>query len=522
MKKLLVVVFVSVCMAVLPALDVDRKELDTLETQTKIEFINYNGPYSVINTVEEIRAIGSSLGSSILSKGTSGDKSKYYVIHAIDSSVTTGFDADIMILGNGVGVDHIDNLRRILSSYLATAYNYSSKDADTLATFITVYNAVYRGKIETFNKRYKPIVTKNLTAEKVGLSVRYDEWPDRSQIVIPLSEPRLSGTISTIDTTTLTGKEVVEKLKEDSVTATDTRKDMVDLKDRETDAAQKRADTAQQDATKARTDETKKKDELAVAEKEAQIAKGTAEQLKTQESQKVADEKTAIVEQKKADVIAAQEKTMQKEDAAKADQTLADTKQKEVQAERKEIATDVQKDLNAQKEESKAATEAALASAIPGYCLKVIDGTSLVSEIVLVNLADGTIMKTSPLNSILGRTLYDTGNGLIAIAGKKGGNSAIKLALIDPKTLEMTKQGIESIAEKSMLVQNVNDYYAIIDNSGTFVVGRFDKNLDVKAKSAISVQPYTPITVTAKGILVQDSSGNIKLLRATDLTDQSK
>jgi len=538
MKKLIAAAMTVLTLTALTALEVDRKEINPGDAGAKIEFINYNGPYTIVNTIPEIRGIGTALGRELAANGKAGDPSKYYVIHAADPSVTTGFDADILILGSGAGIDHIDNLRRIISSYLSAAYGYSEKDSDTLAVFITVYNAVYRGKLETFTTRYKPVVAKNLTAEKVGLSVRYDEWPGKAQIVIPLSDARLAGTVSTIDTTTLTGKDVVDKLKEDPAKAIDTRKGMVDLKDKETEAAQARADKNQQDAAKTRADAAQKQQDVTVAQKDAQTAQAAADQAKKTvaanpadaaaqqkavETQKTADQKVAAVETKKADVAAAQQQIAKNEDTAKADQQLADTKQKETQAERKDIAVDIQKDLNAKTDAAKAATDAALASAMPGYSLLVVDTTSLLSELVLVNLNDGTIMKTSSLNTIRNRMLFDTGTGLIAIAGKKGGNAAVKLVLINPDTLEMTKQGTDTIAESSVLVQSVNDYYAVIEQEkGTYVVGRFDKNLEAKAKSAVQVQPYTPITVTAKGILVQDGNGKIKLLRATDLTDQSK
>ncbi|MCQ2556183.1 MAG: hypothetical protein MJ149_02505, partial [Clostridia bacterium] len=133
----------------------------------------------IINSIKEIKGIGASLGSTVspdISKPvTSGSQGRYYVIHAVDE--TSGkLDADILFLGNNTAVDHIDNLRRIISGYLSEAYGYSEKDADTLAVFITVYNAVYRGKLDVFKTKYKDIVLKNLSEENCGLSVNYKDW----------------------------------------------------------------------------------------------------------------------------------------------------------------------------------------------------------------------------------------------------------------------------------------------------------------------------------------------------------
>ena len=74
-------------------------------------------------------------------------------------------EADILFIGKDATVDHIKNLRRIISAYLSSAYGYSEKDADTLAVFITVYNAVYRGQYDVYNSKYKAVVVKNLSQD---------------------------------------------------------------------------------------------------------------------------------------------------------------------------------------------------------------------------------------------------------------------------------------------------------------------------------------------------------------------
>lgn len=520
------------------ALEVDRKEIEAGAAIDGITFVNYNGPQTNVSTAAEIFGIGTDLGKLIAGAGSAGDQNRYYVIHAVDSTVKTGFDADILVLGKNAEVDHIENIRRIISGYLVVAYGFSEKDAKTLATFITVYNAVYRGQMDVFKSRYKPVVTNNLSAENAGLSVRYDEWAGRSRIVIPLSDARLAGTISAIDTTSLTDKAVVSKIKEDAATATDTRKEMADLKEREADAAQTRADTAQATAATAREDAAAKQAAATKAEKDAAAAKAeadksaavakaqpenTAAQQEAQKKAALADEKKAAADTAKTEAATAKATVAEKETAAKEDQQLADTKQVEARTERKEIAADTQAAIDKKDADAAAAKNSALAGAVPATAIRIVDEANLLGELVIVNLNDGTIMKTSPVNTIRGRTITNAGTALMAIAGKKGGSAAIRLVLVDPVSLEMTKQGAEAIAEQSMLVQNGNDYYAIIETeAGSFVLGRFDKELAVKAKSALEVKPATAITVTERGILIQDKTGVIKLLRATDLTDANQ
>lgn len=544
MKKIIAALILLPLSLCLYTLEVDRKEIDPGDAGRTIEFINYTGPQTITNTAAEIRAIGTeiakTLSPAIASKTSlsAGDTTSYRIIHAVDPALATGFDADIVILGANAGVDHIDNVRRIISSYLSRAYGYSEKDSSTLATFITIYNALNRGKLSVLKERYKPVVIGYLNPEFVGMSLRYDEWAGKTQILIPLSEARLSGTISAIDTTILTEGSVVQKMKEDEGKGIDTRKDMVDLKERETDAAAERAAQAQSEAAKTKTEERDQKKEVSVAEKTASEAEAKAieerkkakanpndtfQQEKALQAEKDAEIKKEELSEKKETLSAIQEKRTEKESLAEKDQSLADTKQSEVRNERKEIASDVQKEIDERKKADLAAQATALASADPSVALKITDTKDLLCEIVLINLNDGKVMKTSPINSIRGRAVFDTGSALMAVAGKKGGSAAIRLVLINSDTLEMIKQGEDSISETSMLIQNNNDYYAVIENSSkSYVIGRFDKELTVKAKSAVEVQSSTAIIVTSKGLLVQDKDGIIVLLRATDLTKQSK
>ena len=83
MKRLFatLVVFAAVVSASF-AIDVDRKELEPGDAGKAIEFINYTGPHSVIETVEQIKGIGIALGARAVKDGSAGDQARYYVIHA--------------------------------------------------------------------------------------------------------------------------------------------------------------------------------------------------------------------------------------------------------------------------------------------------------------------------------------------------------------------------------------------------------------------------------------------------------
>lgn len=375
LKKAFLSIFAALAISSLSAIEVDRNEIQGAPGANDVVFRNYSGPHSVINTVQQIREIGSALGNQVKANpsntGMIGAANRYAVIHAIDPSTKEKFDADIFIIGRNATVDHITNLRRIISAYLESAYGYSTKDADTIATFVTVYNAVYRGNLDYFKSKYKDIVIKNLSASIVGLSTNYEDWPGKSQIVIPLSD--LNGGLSTIDTSLISDKQVVKSMQGEDDKGIDARKDMVDLKEREADNIQSKADEeqAKADAEKAKlAEEQKKKAEAdaaaAKAKADAEKAKADAAKAKAdaEKAKKDADaaKKTAADSQKKADSAKKQAAAKPNDEQAKKNaaeaQKKADEAKKQSEEAQKKAAESQKQSAESQKQSDEAQKEA--------------------------------------------------------------------------------------------------------------------------------------------------------------------
>ena len=490
----------------LNALEVNQPELESVGKDT-IEFINYTGPHTVINTKDEIAGIGSALGEkvapNVANKYETGDNNKYYVIHAVDSSVTTGLDADILILGKNANVDHIKNLRSIISSYLVSAYGYSKADADTLAVFITVYNAVYRNDLDTYKSKYKEVVTKNLTKENCGISVNYKDWAGKTQLVIPLLNP-VDGGLSTIDTTIISDSTVIESMQEEDERGVDERKNLVDIKEREADVAQEEAKEAQKEATVAKQEVTQAKEELEKNPTDSRVQEAVKEaEKKVEEAEEKVEEAVAKVEEKV-------EEAEKKAEEAKEAQSFADKKLSEAQTERSEIATDQQKNIADAKAEAKMVTT---------YGLQLVDSSNLLSKLVFLDVETGKIVKSSPVQVIRNRSIVSTGNGFAAIAGEDSGeNQAIRLVILDSENLEIVSQTEEDVAPNAVLVSADNYLYTVVKSTSGFVVAKYSNDLRLQAKSTLKVMETTPITVTDKGIVVTDSYGAVKLLSKSDLS----
>ena len=543
------------------SVSVDKQELeDTVTNPEIIEFINYSGPHSRIDTKEQILNIGRNLGKEVAENKDhrieTGNTPKYYLIHSVYPDVEQGLDADILILGDKAEVDHIKNLRLIITGFLTAAYGYSDTDASTIATFITVYNAVYRGKIATLLTKYKSEVLSELSAEKVGLSVNYADWAGRTQIIIPLLDPD-NGGLSTIDTTIISDSTVIQSMREEDERMVDERKNMVDLKEREADAAEEDAREAQREAVAARkaaeqaaqeavaaqqaaeqaaqqAQEAKKEAEQAAVEaeqikKEAQEAVKEAQQnpndqkkqeiaeQKKQEAQQAEqkkEEKQQEAEQKqeeaeKITIIAEQkqEEAEQKQEEAAESQAFADKKRTEAVIERTAIANDQQKNISDAIRAAKIVTT---------YGLKLSDTQNMYSSIVLIDVANGNVVKESPVSVILNRTMLPVDNGFIAIAGKNPDadyqTSAIKLVLLDNVDMEIVKQSEEDVSSKSILLENNDTIYVIIRDSNGWVLASYDKELTLKAKSEVKVVESTPAIISDTGIAVTTAEGTVVLL----------
>ena len=527
MKKSLLLLALSLLLSfALSALEVNQSELNTTGDQT-IEFINYTGPHKVIDSISAIKGIGSGLGRQVAqdpSKSSSTNKnSKYWVIHAIDENESGKLDADILFIGASATVDHITNLRRIISAYLVSAYNYSEKDADTLSVFITVYNAVYRGKLDTFKAKYKNVVIQNLSAENCGLSVNYKDWPGKSEIVIPLYDVK-NGGLSTVDTSVISDSSVVKSMKEDDDKNVESRKEMVDIKEREADEASAKAQEAQKKAVteQKKLDEEKKKTEEST--KEAEEAKKTAEekqkiadenpddkeaQKEAEEAQKEAQEKEEAAQEQQEKQEEQQAKTDEAKQEAKEQQARADKKETEAQNERKEIAKD---QAEVQKK------EAAQALMTTEFGIILSDEANMLSRLVKFNIENGEVVKNSPVAQIRNRTIYKEGNNFIAIAGENSGNGSVKLVTISPDSLEISAESDNQIAEDSVLVQEGKEYYCVTEENGSFYLAKFGADLSLKLKSQIQVKSGTPVTITDSGIVVTDSNGRLRLLDKKDLS----
>jgi len=498
------------------------QQVDSGELQRNlapVTFYNNEGPQIRIETREQIRQIGAVLGQSIrASQARTGANNRYFVIHSVTAPDGDKLDSDIFGLGSNAGVDHIRNLRTILQGYLQEAYSYSARDAALLAEYITIYNAVYRGNWSYFSGRFKKPVVDNLNRDSAGLAVRYQEWPGKTLMLVPLN----LGGLSSINTSAISDSRVVERMRTEDDRGIPQRQGMVDLKERE--AAQARKEAAdKQEAAKAEAGAIAR-DRQSLEQEQRQIERDKQRLEQEKASGKVTDEEAARREadlsrreadaDKKSDALDQRQSDLaaQRQDAAMQEQ-FAGQKQDEARQDRESIAKDQQAmlDLGLPPQGS--------FQGVISIVIERPDATS--GRLVSIDPATGQELKRSALTTVYVRTLTIINNKVLAIAGENRSGSAVRLIEINPRTLEMVSQGDDDIQPGSLIWVNGNDLYVITANrDNTFNLGRFSPDLTLQAKSKTNIHPNAMVSVQQGFILTQNKDGKSLLLNSKDLTEK--
>jgi len=559
-------VFMSSPVMGLAALDVATSEVETTRN-AKIDFVNYEGPQSIIQTAAEIRDIGASLGAAIGKPdgmpGRAGDFDRYAVIRAVDAATAVGLDADIIVIGKNAVVDNIDNVRRIVAGYLEVAWGYSRADAATLAVFITVYNAVHRGDIAYFGTKYKVVVTKELSVDDAGLATRWDEWPGRTRILIPLSSGAQPGAAGAVSTGTISGKEVTQGMKTEPGNGIPARQALVTIKQKEVAQSQDQAAKAKEEAAAAAAQAAAAQVQLAQAQKDLATAKTAAAQSaqSTQPAQvaapptpttqgpapavaaaaaapspvaaatqpaapsqsaaaapaappatpNVAAAQVKVAEAQKA-VETAQAQSAAKTVEAQKAEAAAASKQAEIASDRQSITADQNAAIAAQVSQSNSAATSGI------LLLEIVDSSYPFARIDLVDPKTGKLIRASTVNSIRSRSFVDGGSVFVAVAGKEGGTGAVRLIAIDKKTLAQLAQSDVDIHPESVVAKIGDAFYAVSrTQDGTCYLSRFGADLKETARSKDAVDPFTFVVQGPDGIIAQSAAGGFISLDATSL-----
>jgi hypothetical protein len=520
------------------AIGVDTNELKTAQ---KIEFVNYSGPVNIFETDFDIRGIGNSLARQVLKKqNVAVYFTKYSAIHAVDTAEPDKLSADIISFDKDAKIDHINNVRRVVSAYVSTLYQYPRKDADLLALFVSYYNAANRGNLAYFTGKYKNVVLAHLTSDKVGLSTKYFDWPGKTQIVIPLNENATKDIFGALNSSEITTKPVIDQLKAQENKGIPERTAITDLKQQEvkkaqevidqeakkladqkkqTEQAQAALDQARKDAEQAKTDQQKQAAQQQVAEQQQVVEQKQAQQQATE--QQIAAQETAV-QQKQQEVQ--QEKT-----AIAADQAALKADQNPEQA-KKDLAA--QTAQVAQREATVAAAEQALKSkqtdqavfAGKLYYLKIkeyLTGGHYNNDMLIIDAATGKVLLKSMEAQICGRKFDLFANGVVVITYKNNHNEGHFLTLLDLDTLQRKAISDEAVFYRSFVETRDNFSYVVVQKNNAYFLGKFGADMKLASLSKEEVDPDSFISFFNDLVYINSKDKNILVLNKADLTTKA-
>ncbi|MFW5995372.1 MAG: P83/100 family protein [Spirochaetia bacterium] len=508
------------CIGMAATMTVAAQDVDVAEDElrraedSEIEFTNYEGPVSVSESVDMIRSIGEFLGEEEIDEGQSREYfGRYRVIRAVDSSVVDGLDADIFVVLENARVDHIRNLRLMVSGYLQTAYGYSADSASVVAELTTIYNAVYRGDMDNFEQRYKSVVYENLSAERAGLSTFYEDWPGQTQMVIPLRADR-----ALIDPFELGDAGVIGELRErDDMGIAERRslvelmEEIVDLEREDIEESRERI-AAELEAIEERESRLLERQESLEALDEDE--RDQAEEEIEREESELADRTAELIEESE-DVAESEEQVEELQDEVQEQRdSIAEDHEERLEDDEVEASEDQDEDPD-EREETAAASSGEADTVV---VVEAENGTeSSRGRLVRVSREQGTVESRSDIRDVVLGSLRDFADGYLVIRYTSEDHGVLQR--IDGEGLSVSAEAAENLFPGSEVLIEGSDIYAVIEDGETWQIGRFDEELQLQAASAVGVTPATFLYGDAEIVIVQLETGGFEVLESQTLED---
>lgn len=500
---------------------------DEIKKSKRIVFENYKGGVKGVSVRQLIEA-GRSL-ASISDESKVKNYLQYSVVRVLPKEEL--FGADIIYISKESRIRHINAIRFILAGYLSQKFGYKYGQAYTLAVFTTYYNAIHRGDLDYFGKRYVSDLF-SFTTEKIGISTRYYEWAGKTELIIPtrvsvLGEKPSLGEI---------GKEdVIRELKKQDDLGLDERKEMVDIRKKELEEEKKEIEKKEKELQEKREELEKRKEELSKKEEELKAKEDTSkEELSKveEERKKLAKEEKKLEEEEKRLEKAKEETKKEEEEIKKEEERI---KKDEEMLERKDDLAKKEEELKKKEEELKK-KEQEIASQETGNRIIVGDKMYYLKKLgfkpeghydnrmFLIDINNMKIVKQSSFANICGFKYYVYGEGVVVIGNTGSHSDKHFLVLLDVNTIEPLVIGKDDIFWRSFIEFNNDFLYAITIVNRKYYLGKFDKKLNRVGLSDIEVYPDTFITFYKGKIFINDKDKNIVALDETTLkkVDQVK
>jgi hypothetical protein len=517
-------------------------EVDVDEIRTKrVEFINYRGDAKKADPASEVEEIGKKLSRGV-DAGRVRFHMKYSILRAESKEEPERYSADIFYIDRDAKVGHIDRVRRITTAYFMNKYGYTRAQARAISLFLSYYNAVHRGDLGYFGKKYKSVVLKNISGRNAGISTKYWEWPGATAMLIPLTEQSKKGKIDSVEPDLLSDSKTIEEIRKDRK-ALPERKEMTELrekkleKDKKELKDEKKLQEQEKKTIEKKKEEVKKKEEDLKKKKEE--TKKIVEPEKRKEKEKEIEKKEQKLEEEKKELQKKEEKSKEKEKEIQKEENTIKKREESIKEEKKRIEKEeLKRDIEKEPEKAKKKLEEKEKEldkredqlrekeldkniyAGKLYYLKLkeyLDGGHYNNDLYMINASTRKIMFKSPVENICG-SRYDVYSGGIVIITHRGSHtSGHRLTLVDKDTLQAKIYGEDNVFWRSFIEIRDGFIYAITYDNGKHHLGRFDGSLKLVAKSKEELSENTFISFWDNYIYINRRDGRIIVLNREDL-----
>ncbi|TVR74283.1 MAG: hypothetical protein EA427_01185 [Spirochaetaceae bacterium] len=510
------------------ALELDQTELESA-LDAEIEFESYMGPVDRIDSREAIRGIGLFLGNRVAPGVTADYHERYRAYRIVGDPLDPRRAADVIELDARSRVDHIDNLRRIVGGYLESAWGYGTSDADLLARFITIYNAVHRGEMPFFAARYRAEVSAALREASVGLAISYRQWPGQTQLVIPIRDDRERGALDAVDPASLIDRAVLADLRSRADLGIDDRKAIIAfiervIEERAEAIAEEREAIEAERAAIAEEPPAPEPAEEDIAAAPPQPDPAPADPAPTppvDPDPPPADPPPVDPEAPPAEP-APDDPDPPPAEPDPAPTAPEPTPERIELEEREEALARREEELRIQEEELEALTEqleelyqetaddqrTLLDADLPGEHVPFIiaerPGTGYELALVDMNRLEIAGVQTIPLAD---RSLEMYQGRLLVIH-----RTSRRLLLLHPDTMEIEEESERTVRAASRLRVSGGTILAGVEEGGSSYIGSLDSQLVQTRRSVEPVAPDTDIVIRGEQVLVQDPDGSFRIL----------
>jgi len=153
------------------------------------------------------------------------------------------------------------------------------------------------------------------------------------------------------------------------------------------------------------------------------------------------------------------------------------------------------------------------------FLYQLVDSSGPYARVVFVDATSGKLIRASTVNTLRPRAVVDSGDSLVAVAGKEGGTGAVRLVRLSKRDLGQTAEGKTDLFADSALWQMGASFYAIAKGKdGKYYLACFGPDLVETARSTQAVNPYTALVQGKDGLIVQGAGGGFLVVSPDKLS----